>query len=63
MKAKKKSGFSELMDFSILQARDFTAYNIKEIVDQLISQPGVNTETLLEEINTLPNIGLIKAMK
>lgn len=63
MKGKKKSRFSELMDSSMLQAKDYKTYNIKERVDNLIAQSGVSAETLLEEINKLPDVGFIKAMK
>lgn len=63
MRGKKKSKFTELMDSSISQAKDYKTFNIKEIIDNLISQPGVNAEILLEEIKTLPDVGFIKAMK
>lgn len=63
MKGKKKSRFIELMDSYDLQAKDYKTFNIKEIIDKLISQPGVNAEILLEEIKTLPDVGFIKAMK
>ncbi len=53
----------KLMDSSILQAKDYKKYNIKEKVDNLVAQPGVSAENLLEEINRLPDVGYIKAMK
>ena len=63
MKVKRESGFKKRADFSILQGRDYIKYNIKEKIDNLITQKNISAEIMLEEINKLPDVGFIKVMK